>query len=422
MISKKMIENNDISQLTNVFPELNEYSQNKQQIQVAFEFAQHQSPGIYRETREISAFLCAATSDPNKNTNFVPRPIVKKIKELFPNAAKIITEFNNANRCINRSLRPDGKYDFLFSGEVNSTIGIHNNELSLIKEKMKYIEDYAQYFDVNLSIDYKSIENAINVYQQADDFAKEMQKLGINGVDEQKIIDCRDEYFLQHKGMSEEQLPDQGIKLHISAKDKQDYKNLCESIIPDLVDYGATFKVMNTRLFNEFFDKDNAQAGKSITIYQTQWDAATFFDKHKELLEDKSIKVNGDKSLGGRLYGRYGSFKNNFVINPITNQKEIDDRSKAFPDFVKDISLNDYIQSCKDPTYQLSLNLPKTKDEIIKDSPDIKEPNFENAEPIQVIRAMSTVEYEEFMNSETSKQPLYEFDEEFDEDGFDLAE
>jgi len=176
-------------------------------------------------------------------------------------------------------------------------------------------------------------------------FLFELSNLGLNPV---TVGDNAGKTFVTHIPNRSE-IPREGIKLHISASDKTDYIHLLENIVPDLIRCGATFKVLNLSKFDKLYDNP-IQAGKAITIYQTpSFNAREFFALHPELTQsDPAHVIAGDKSLGGRVYGRYGSFiANTPLTDPRTGMQFTDDRTKSVPDYIADITLDDFIDCCE---------------------------------------------------------------------------
>ena len=307
---------------------------------------------------------------------------LKKITEIMPGLEK--ADIDKTNKLM-KSIPPDQKnyisrIAVLFSSlsyrdfynEVNNLekIGFDEAELTRIKNIQRIIQKplhneipfitkklsredaiaattlNASYCDIFLNKKVLENELILKSYLQKLDFTSFLIDCGFpSGEVENNIGNI----FTIHQGWNIESLPAEGIKIHIAAKNPLDYQDLLEDVLQDLIDCRATFKIVNPgENFKHFFDNENIQNGKHITIYQTIWDAEKFFSKHSDLLnEQEKTIVKGDKCFGGCVYGRYGSFVSFDVKNPFTGDIQRDDRTIPFPDYIKDISLADYIKCCK---------------------------------------------------------------------------
>ena len=168
----------------------------------------------------------------------------------------------------------------------------------------------------------------------------------------------RDEFNLHPVGMIETfmqsqkrgELPDQGVKLHVTADDSKDYLNLLDRMVPLLEKYDMTYKVVNPMKSEAWLQKDiGIQSGKMITIYPTDNTNINFFsdpDVKMILSEETKMNIANEKSLGGRLFGRFGGVTETTIRDPITGKEYEDDRFQTLLEFVGDISLKDFIDQC----------------------------------------------------------------------------
>lgn len=104
-----------------------------------------------------------------------------------------------------------------------------------------------------------------------------------------------------------EEIPEQGYKFHISATNLQDYERLLKIIVPDLVQNGVLFKVVDGNSFELQMNSD--QIGKAITVYPSSgFDFNKLSPETRSVLSENSIEVNGDENIYGRIFARYGRF------------------------------------------------------------------------------------------------------------------
>ena len=104
------------------------------------------------------------------------------------------------------------------------------------------------------------------------------------------------------------QMPLQGWKLHISATDLDDYRKLLETALPEFKKEGVMYKVVAPESFESF--AEGSQAGKNITVYLSDaFDVSKFSPKLQNMLSEQSTFVEGELSLGGRMFARYGKFR-----------------------------------------------------------------------------------------------------------------
>ena len=170
-----------------------------------------------------------------------------------------------------------------------------------------------------------------------------------NGFPQQEILTQKNAFYFHHMPMNLSQRPTQGMMLYISCSDRGDYKFELDTIVRDLIECGADFKIANVKALDAAFDSDGKHSGKCITLYEGQWDAAEFFDRNKELFyKDKNHLIHpyGTMNLQGRVAGRYGSFVDNVVVDPKTLIEYPDDPDQAFPPFVDRFTINDFIKAC----------------------------------------------------------------------------
>ena len=145
-------------------------------------------------------------------------------------------------------------------------------------------------------------------------------------------------------------LPTQGITLHVTADDSKDYLNLLDRLVPLLDRYNMAYDVVNPMMCETWLQKDiGTNSGKMITIYPTDNTNIDFFsnpDVKKILSEETKMNIENEKSLGGRLFGRFGGVTSGTIQDPITGEVYKDYGTQKFPVFVEDISLNDFIKQC----------------------------------------------------------------------------
>lgn len=151
-------------------------------------------------------------------------------------------------------------------------------------------------------------------------------------------------YFIQHDGATVEEMPDQGIKLHVSFKDYEEYSKALSWLIPLMNDCDMTYKVVIPSLFGEFQEGVTSQQGKYITIYPCRCDFQRFYKNAFELLSNGNvIPVLGDAHMFGRVFGRYGAMRGRYVFDANGNMY-LDDRSRAYPAFLSGVSLSDFVR------------------------------------------------------------------------------
>ena len=150
-------------------------------------------------------------------------------------------------------------------------------------------------------------------------------------------------FFIQHNGATCEEMPNQGIKLHISFKDYEEYSIVLSWLIPLMNDCDMTYKVVIPSLFGEFQEGVTSQQGKYITIYPCRCDFQRFYEHAFELLSNGDvIPVLGDAHMFGRVFGRYGAMRGRYVFD-VNGNMYPDDRSRAYPEFMSGVSLSDFV-------------------------------------------------------------------------------
>lgn len=166
---------------------------------------------------------------------------------------------------------------------------------------------------------------------------------------EQSLIDrgffeCR--AFLQSNGSTINNIPNQGIKLHISTRDYLDYVDTLKKIVPVLQKNDVTFKVLKPDRFSHFMEGQSTQQGKYITIYPCKCNFKEVVKELSNIFNDGKdvIPVLGDIHLGGRIFGRYGSMVSSYVYDQ-KGKAYLDDRSRAYPIFIDGFNLQDFINS-----------------------------------------------------------------------------
>ena len=150
--------------------------------------------------------------------------------------------------------------------------------------------------------------------------------------------------FISRMSKQAQYLPKQGLKLHISFKDIEEYRNWYEFVVVALVRHNLIFKIVNPDSFMlRAFCDHPTQAGKFITIYSSQHGDWKGFEKdlYPFLHADGAIEVASEKHFYGRVYGRYGSFVGECVQSP-TGEEIVDDRNVEKPFFIKNLRLEDF--------------------------------------------------------------------------------
>lgn len=228
------------------------------------------------------------------------------------------------------------------SEAVSKCVGNTEKALSYIRNEAElskvFTYQYIKAYTMDHSADVSDIDQAFENM----DFYMQLRHLGI---DAGKETTAMNRTFIQHGDPG--YCPDQGIKLHLSAMNKEDYKQLLNNVVPDLIAAGAVFKVLRPEQFDALYQNET-QAGKTITIYQTQtFHAREFFSRHPELFEQAGRNIIGDCNFGGRVYGRYGAFRGHTVMDPMSGFLYQDDRHRPYPEFMSGIHINDFIRGCE---------------------------------------------------------------------------
>lgn len=113
-----------------------------------------------------------------------------------------------------------------------------------------------------------------------------------------------------HNGASDAyyQMPLQGWKMHISAASLEDYRQLLEVALPEFNKQGVIYKVIAPESFDLF--ANGGQAGKNITVYLNEaFDFSKFSPELQNMLQEQGPPVAGELNLGGRMFARYGRFR-----------------------------------------------------------------------------------------------------------------
>jgi hypothetical protein len=125
----------------------------------------------------------------------------------------------------------------------------------------------------------------------------------------------------------------EGWKIHISLDSFAEYLFSIQYLLPELRSLGITHKIVASNMLEELNDREKQplQAGKNIVIYaKSIYMLAEFSDRVKNFISTPSnIQVVTDKHLGGRIFGRYSGFYNDYVINPETGLKVILERQEG---------------------------------------------------------------------------------------------
>lgn len=152
------------------------------------------------------------------------------------------------------------------------------------------------------------------------------------------------QHFLQWNSSTASTMPNQGVKLHIAVKNYQDYVFTLKTLIPIMKSCEMTFKVVNPMSYSHFERNVSSQQGKYITIYPCNCDFNRFLKEASSILADSInvIPLLGDACIFGRLFGRYGAMRGRYVYDASGNAYN-DDRSKAYPDFIESIALEDFL-------------------------------------------------------------------------------
>jgi len=222
-------------------------------------------------------------------------------------------------------------------------------------------------------------------------FLEELSHLGIG---DRMIQKSFGKTFIQNT-FDVKNIPQQGFKLHISASNKEDYIKLLRDIVPDLIECGATFKVLNLSQFDKLY-QNPTQAGKAITIYQSSdFRAREFFERQfakgndSMLLKESEQIIGGDAYFGGRIFGRYGRLQNprEAVVDYRNGKGFVDSRETPVPYFLNSLSLDNFVQLCEGYSEQNVLDYkeigmngeyivgPECGEYIVE--PDIVEPEWD---------------------------------------------
>lgn len=144
--------------------------------------------------------------------------------------------------------------------------------------------------------------------------------------------------FCQTANVIQTQLPTQGWKFHISAKDLADYERLLETMLPEFDKLGVAYKVTRPSELDKL--NSGQQIGKAVTIYPTPaFDINRFSPELRNLLGEDGIQPIGDAQISGRIYARYGKFRgeNTHDLSAPDGKIVPDPRHSAVcPDFVQE--------------------------------------------------------------------------------------
>lgn len=151
---------------------------------------------------------------------------------------------------------------------------------------------------------------------------------------------------------SSEVVPDQGWKLHVSAR-PENADIIARYLLPYLQNSGAAHKVYRDIGFASAEVMGSpTQVGKFITIYPKSIEEAQEIANRlnrgfRTLGFDDSdfINIADDLAFAPGVYGRYGVFREtpgheNQIFNPHTKQWEVDDRSRPHPPWIEPIRVN----------------------------------------------------------------------------------
>lgn len=144
------------------------------------------------------------------------------------------------------------------------------------------------------------------------------------------------DFFSQCDSKSPRETPAQGWKMHIAVRDMADYSRLAKQIIPELLEMGCLFKVVNPEMLDR--QMNSIQKGKVFTIYcDESFDINKFSEKSKDMIFKGApgYTISGDGLQTGYAAVRYGSFRNKCITN---NEGTLFDDPKRVgryaPDFV----------------------------------------------------------------------------------------
>lgn len=149
---------------------------------------------------------------------------------------------------------------------------------------------------------------------------------------------ARSDWYCQSANVDFDEMPTQGWKIHIAAKDLEDYKHLLETAIPEFESLGIAYKITRPNMFEE--QQKNDQIGKDITIYPTfALNINNFSPKLQQMLFERiDVSPKGDVNICGRSNARYGTFRGNKgeTIAP-NGARYLDGRHLSYkPDYVKE--------------------------------------------------------------------------------------
>lgn len=159
-------------------------------------------------------------------------------------------------------------------------------------------------------------------------------------------VNKTDKFYAQSANVVHHDLPTQGWKFHISARDLADYERLLSVALPEFDKLGVSYKVTKPESFEEHHSK--SQAYKDITIYPTpSFDINNFSPELRSVLLDEQSPMPGEDALiQGRIGARYGKFRGEAgaskeslgILSAPDGKLVADTRGVSFkPDFVSEM-------------------------------------------------------------------------------------
>lgn len=124
----------------------------------------------------------------------------------------------------------------------------------------------------------------------------------------------------------------QGVKLHISVADELDYVKTVKQLAIAMEQFHIAGKFLRPDFYHWFAPEgDELQTGKFVTVYPCAGDVVGFLEELKRLgyMDKDVIPVKNDTHLCGAIYGRFGSFTDDYLV--LKSGKTVkDDRSVKY--------------------------------------------------------------------------------------------
>ena len=168
------------------------------------------------------------------------------------------------------------------------------------------------------------------------------------------------DYYVQHYATSDQDLPLQGWKFHISAK-PENMHEIAEKMLPILQREGILHKMVNPKYFDRYVEKignpSKTQQGKFITVYpRSNAEARKYAQILRQVMEENNfnrddfINIPNEHEISPGVFVRYGRMENGDLKRPdgtsipgteddiLTPDGRVikDPRGQALPDFVRE--------------------------------------------------------------------------------------